>query len=85
MILHLNINFGSCPFSYKCSNTRGLHSRFSQFSVSEQVNLFLSEYFKFQVIWALPTFSQKPALCIGKLVQIGIKLDFLRILKGMAF
>lgn len=85
MILHLNINFDSCPCSYKCFNTRGLHSRLSQFSVSEQVNTFLSEYLKFQVIWVFPTFSQKPALCIGKLEQIGKKLDFfLRILKGTA-
>lgn len=75
MILHLDINFDSCPCSYKCSNTRGLRSRFSQVSVSEQVNIFQCEYFEFQVIWAFPTFSQKPALCIGKLGQMGIKLD----------
>lgn len=74
MILHFNINLYSC--SYKCSNTRGLHSRFSQFSVSEQVNIFLSEFLKFQVIWVFHTFSQKVALCIGELEEIGIKLDF---------
>lgn len=82
MILHLNINFDSHLCSYKCSNARGLHSRFSQFSVSEQVNILLSEYLKFQVIWAFPTFSHKPALCIGKLEQIGIKLEFFEDSKG---
>lgn len=79
MILHLNINFDSCPCSYKCSNIRALHS---QFSVSEQVNIFLSEYLKFQVVWVFPTLSCKPAICIGKHEQIGIKLEVFEGSKG---